>query len=712
MVDLRQVIAWTTQFSLPLVLLAALVCAAGSFTVIALLGRAMASRGRSRWLWLGGLSVSFGADVWATHFVAMLAFDPGVPCSYRITRTIVSIVIAAIGCIPPFILVILRPGRFGSTVLAGMGLGATIGAMHFLGMSAMDMPCKASNTLAFEGMSTAFGMVLSGCALRLASRLDRPSNAAAATLCLILAICGLHFTAMGGFSLDLPVSALHAAGGASQIASFGSGALQAASAQWLAGTIAGVSSLILLSAFSMVVADLRISAVKTRGAETLQYLARHDELTQLPNRLFLRERLEQMIAARPDDHHFALFYVDLDRFKPVNDIYGHAAGDRMLAEVAGRLRALVRDVDLPVRFGGDEFIVVQPAGSPPASAAALATRLIDALAQPFIVEGQSLKIGASVGIAFHPADGATIDDLLRNADTALYRAKAAGGGQFRCFEPEMSQQMLARRLFEQDFHQALEARQFVVHYQPIFHCNTARLTGFESLLRWTHPVRGMVSPAEFIPFAEKSGLIVELGLWVLETACRQAATWPGQTRIAVNVSAVQLRSPGFDDQVRDVLDRTGLPPGRLELEITETALIESLQHAQTALKSLKDCGVRLALDDFGTGYSSLNYLRRFSFGRIKIDQSFVRHLETSPDCAVIVRAIVGLGHSLGISVTAEGVERPQQLEILREQGCDQVQGYLLGRPVSADNIIPLIELFLPEAGDSVSEDARNQSKAT
>jgi len=411
------------------------------------------------------------------------------------------------------------------------------------------------------------------------------------------------------------------------------------------------------------------------------FMAHHDALTGLPNRLMFHERLQEALdQQRRRGDGIALLCLDLDYFKQVNDTLGHPAGDMLLKEVAGRLRSCVREGDVVARLGGDEFAILQCGVSQPEHANILAQRIVEALGAPYDLGGDQAVVGASVGIAAVTADLCSADMLLRNADLALYRAKANGRGSFSLFESGMDAEMRARRAIELDLREALARREFEVFYQPVFHLQGLCLSGFEALLRWRHPDRGLVSPAEFIPLAEELGLLVPIGAWVLAQACADAATWPDGISVAVNLSPVQFCNPGLVAAVRQALQRSGLPAQRLELEITESALLQDSKAVLAALHELRALGLRTALDDFGTGYSSLSYLRSFPFDKLKIDQSFVRGMTYRPDCRAIVRSVLGLARELGMATTAEGVETEEQLDQLLRDGCAEVQGFLFDRP--------------------------------
>ena len=426
-----------------------------------------------------------------------------------------------------------------------------------------------------------------------------------------------------------------------------------------------------------------------RAAERISYLARHDLLTGLPNRGVLREELERALGANRRGEALALVCLDLDRFKPVNDTYGHAVGDALLRQVAMRLRSCVRETDVVARLGGDEFAIVQRGGVQPASSSHLGTRIVEVLSCPFDIEGHVLHVGTSVGVALAPADGHDAESLQRAADLALYRAKSDGRGSLRYFEREMNERIEARRDLESALRRAADAGQFSLEYQPRVDLQ-GTVVGVEALLRWTHPTQGRIGPAVFVPLAEETGLIVPIGRWVLERACRDALAWPPHLTIAVNVSAVQFSRGAVLRDVLDVLARTGLPPRRLEIEITESAMVRDPAAALQALRELRERGVRVAMDDFGTGYSSLSHLRSFPFDHLKIDRTFVREAPERSELRAIVRGITTLADGMGMQTTAEGVETLEQLEVVRSLGCRAVQGFLFSRPVPAADVPALL----------------------
>jgi diguanylate cyclase (GGDEF)-like protein len=436
---------------------------------------------------------------------------------------------------------------------------------------------------------------------------------------------------------------------------------------------------------------------RLRAEEKIRHLAHYDALTDLPNRVAFYGRMEEILSHRRRSESIGILSLDLDHFKAVNDTLGHPIGDRLLKAAAQRMRSCVRGEDIVARLGGDEFAIVQVPSEDPLDKAALAARLIDVVGAPYDLDGHQVIVGVSVGIAIAPNDGKEPDILMKNADLALYRAKVDGGGAYRFFEIEMDARMQARRALELDLRKAIVNGEFELYYQPIINVKTGQIASCEALIRWHHPERGMVAPLEFIPVAEATGLIVPIGEWVLQQACAEAARWPEQVTIAVNLSPAQFKSRNLMPMITGALATTGLPAARLELEITEMVLLEDSEGAFEILHQLRDLGIRIAMDDFGTGYSSIGYLRRFPFDKIKIDQSFIRDLPGRDDSVAIVRAVVGLSSSLGITTTAEGVETKEQLASLTAEGCTEFQGFLFSRPLSAADVGRIIAEQAPRA---------------
>jgi len=431
---------------------------------------------------------------------------------------------------------------------------------------------------------------------------------------------------------------------------------------------------------------------RKRADARLAFMAQHDNLTGLPNRKLLRQQMDDMLLhTRRSTEKLAVLVLGLDNFKAINDTLGHGVGDMLLRAVAKRLRSTLREEDAVARLNSDEFAILQGGIARPEDAALLARRLLEAIADPFLLEDQSVVIGASIGIAVSPGDGDDSDKLLKNADLALSRAKKDFRGTFSFFEAEMDARAQGRRRVETDLRNALQNELLQPWYQPLVDLSTGRITGFEALVRWPDPERGMISPAEFIPVAEETGLISAVGSLMLRRACTDAALWPDDVRVAVNLSPLQFRVGNLLSLVMDALKQSGLPARRLELEITETLLLEKSEQVLATLHALRALGVRIALDDFGTGYSSLSYLRSFPFDKIKVDRSFVRDVDANRDAQAIFRSIVSLGMGLGVTITAEGVETEAELSCLRAEGCHEGQGFLFSRARPQTEIVALLQ---------------------
>ncbi len=431
---------------------------------------------------------------------------------------------------------------------------------------------------------------------------------------------------------------------------------------------------------------------RKRAEARLAFMAQHDGLTGLPNRILLRQKLDELlVSTRRTGDKVAVLFLDLDNFKAINDTLGHAIGDKLLRGVTKRLKSSLREEDAVARLGSDEFAVVQAGIQRPEDIAFLARRLIDAISEPYLFDGHTIVSGASIGIAIAPGDGDDAEKLLKNADMALSRAKSEGNGTFSFFESEMDARAQERRRIETDLRDAIESNVLQPYYQPLIDLKSGRITGFEALVRWPHPERGMISPGEFIPVAEETGLINAVGGLMLRRACMDAAQWPDDVRVAVNLSPLQFRVGNLLSVVMDALKHSGLSPKRLELEITETLLMDKSDQVLATLHALRALGVRISMDDFGTGYSSLSYLRSFPFDKIKIDQSFVRELDSNRDGQAIVRSIISLGKGLGVTITAEGVETEAELSCLRAEGCNEGQGFLFSRARPNADIVKLLE---------------------
>ncbi|PXA74397.1 bifunctional diguanylate cyclase/phosphodiesterase [Caulobacter sp. D4A] len=772
----------TGQHDFRLVLVAGLVCFAACFTAFRLFSRLRGARGlvRGAWLLLTGLVA--GSGVWATHFIGMVAYDPGLKTGYSPAGTLLSLMIAVLFMAAGFAVASAERTRTNDCA-GGLLLGLGIGAMHYTGMSAFVTQGYVVWEQATVAVSVLIGVAFSAGALVLGGRARTLPKQLIGGGILTLGVCGLHFTGMGavtimpdpsvivpeqllsGAVLTLAVTSITGLiilGGLGAVTIESStsrsaldrirrlanaayegivvvqdGRINDANAAFceLAGaslgdlvgkplynamlTFDGKESsregvrregllqppeggrAIPVEVFSRLMDDgartetsgLTVLAIRDlrerRSAEEkIRYLAEHDGLTGLPNRNSLQVRLAAALErVEASGESLGLVCIDLDHFKEANDLHGHLAGDALLVEAARRLQESVTAPSFAARLGGDEFIIVQiAAGDQPTAAAELAGHVLEQLSLPTSYEGQDLAMGASLGVSLFPDDGRTAEALLANADMALYRAKESGRGVYRFFKREMDETIRERRTLARELRQAITDEELVVFYQPLARAADGEVCGFEALVRWKHPVRGMVPPLDFIPVAEENGLITQLGEWVLRRACADAASWDRPLRIAVNLSPLQLNQPNLPTLVHEVLIATGLSPSRLELEITESALFKDYQRALDNLRRLKALGVRIAMDDFGTGFSSLSTLQSFPFDKIKIDKSFVENIHRHDRATVIVRAVLGLGRSLEIPVVAEGVETQEQIDFLRGEACAELQGYAIGRPGPLDSL--------------------------
>jgi diguanylate cyclase (GGDEF)-like protein len=451
---------------------------------------------------------------------------------------------------------------------------------------------------------------------------------------------------------------------------------------------------------------------RKRSQAEIHYLAHHDSLTGLGNRILLREQLN-LALSRPmhGGEALAVLFIDLDGFKSINDTLGHQTGDNLLRCVAKRLQENIREVDRVARLGGDEFAVIQMESEQPKGASLLASRLIELIARPYQIDGHQLVIGASIGVAVASEEKNNLDDLLKSADLAMYRAKADGRGTYRFFEPHMDACAQARRAMEFSLRTADIESAFELYYQPLIDLATRRVTCLEALLRWRHPEKGFILPSEFVPLAEEIGMIVTIGEWVLRRACLEAMSWPEDIKIAVNLSPVQFKYGGLSRAVNTALINSGLPASRLELEITESVLLDRSENSVAILNELRDLGVAISMDDFGTGYSSLSYLRSFRFDKVKIDRSFIGDLAKGSDGLAIVRAITDLGRSFGMITVAEGVESQEQLKCLEHEGCGQVQGYLFSPPRPAAEVPLLIQKLTEDSGATIARLSRRPDQS-
>ncbi|HEY2630401.1 MAG TPA: EAL domain-containing protein, partial [Usitatibacter sp.] len=669
------------------VLVSFLVAVLASYTALDLASRITASTGAAAVSWLLGGAFAMGMGIWSMHFIGMLAFRLPIPMAYDVGITIASMLIAI--SVSGFALLTVTRSTLSARRLAAGGvlMGIGICSMHYTGMAAMQVTPSIRYDMGLFGASVAIAIAAATAALWISFTLRSSSRRVYARLgsAVIMgsAIAGMHYTGMAA-------------------ANFAPGTIctsgDFANNSWMAATIAIITFLILCGTLSLSVLDARMESKNAQMATSLreanaelQRLVLHDALTKLPNRILLEDRVQQTVEeCRRAESLCAILFVDLDRFKTLNDSLGHFAGDTVLRAVAERLRASVRHEDTVSRLGGDEFVILLRRVARMEDAGEVASKIIESVAQPILLDGHELRIGASVGISIFPEHGNDSARLIANADAAMYHVKKMGRSNFAYFAPEMSTYFPKRLALENELRAGIEKEQFVLHYQPKVDMRTSRIIGMEALVRWRHPQRGMVAPSEFIPFAEETGLIVPLGNWVLHEACRQAREWQkrgiGNLVMAVNISGVQFQQQDLVESVFDALEKTGLGAQYLELEITESVVMQNAADAIVMLEQLHQMGVGLSIDDFGTGYSSLNYLKRFPIDKLKIDQSFVRDISSDSDDAAIVRAIIAMAHGLRLRVVAEGVENEGQLDYLRTLDNDEYQGFFYSKPLAASEI--------------------------
>ncbi len=654
------------EHNLWIVALAAVMCLIGSLTSVKLFQRTFAETGTTRLQWCFLSAFTAGAAIWATHFIAMLGYRPGVPVTLHGALTVLSALIA-VGGTAAGLLVACSRNRFVAVFTGGGIIGLSIASMHYVGMFAYRADGIVRWLPGYVIASLFLSVIFSALAIDQIRKIGMSNHIGLGAGLFAAAIVTLHFTGMAAFTV-IPLAGVQ--GGADS---------EAFSA--LAAAIAMVALIIIGAGISTHLVDRR---TRSKSEEQLQYLAAHDALTDVANRRAFAAALKvQCDKLGKDGRPFALLMIDLDRFKPINDTLGHPVGDIVLQKVARRLRHAVRSGDMVARIGGDEFAVMAYGLASEAEAEALAGRVVEILGRPFIIQGQVAEIGASVGVSLAPKHGSDPETLVQFTDIALYTAKRTDERGYRLFEPAMQEVIQRRRFLEVDLRRACMREDFKIAYQPIIDSATGAYTGAEALLRWTCPDRGEVEPSEFIPIAEELGLISRIGAGVLKQACMDAASWPKHLDLAVNISPVQLHDPRLPQTVMQALEDSGFPATRLELEITETALLGNDEIVMRTLTKLREFGIRISLDDFGTGYSSLSYLHRFPITRIKIDKSFVQRLPSDVGSASIVRAIAQLGESLQMKITAEGIETDEQMAFITQHGCNDVQGFLISRPVNA-----------------------------
>jgi len=673
------------SYSPTLVIISLCVAILASYTALDLTGRIATAKGRAVHLWTAGGAIAMGIGIWSMHFIGMLAFKLPIDLGYDGAITLLSLLIGVLSS--GFALWLVNQSKLPAWQLAfgALVMGAGISTMHYTGMAAMRMQPGIDYDPALFGASLMIAVAASGAALWIAFHLRQHTPyvrliRGGAAVIMGIAIVGMHYTGMAA-------------------ARFADGSFCGAAVNGLNGK--GLDNLVLITTLAVLcialltsILDARLEARTASLAQSLTeanreltQLALHDTLTGLPNRTLLADRIDQaMSRVREQGGCFALMFIDLDGFKPVNDAFGHHMGDLLLREVALRLREDLRSQDTLARIGGDEFVLLVQL-SEQNDALNLAARQVGLIGQAFRVAEHDLHISASVGIALYPGNGQSAHELLMNADAAMYHAKGAGKNGYSFFDASMNTNARKQLQLLQDLRNAVEHQEFSLHYQPKFDAANGLPVGAEALLRWEHPTQGLLLPDKFIELAEKTGLIIPIGEWVLNEACRQMREWYvlGYTdwRIAVNLSAIQFCHAGLVQSVAKALATHHLPANSLTLEITETTAMSDADASMTVLQELSEMGVDLSIDDFGTGYSSLMYLKRLPANELKIDRGFVRDLERDSDDAAIVSAIVALGQALGLRIVAEGVETDSQQDFLTQLGCDSLQGYLLGHPLPA-----------------------------
>ena len=693
------------SYAWPLVLASLLVAVLAAYTALDLAARISTARStQARAWWLGGGALCMGVGIWSMHFVGMLAATLPVPVAYDPGLTLLSLLIAIAASGFALYLVSgadLTRVRLG---VGALGMGGGVAAMHYTGMAAMRM----SPFIAYDPWLVLLSVVIaigaSGTALWIAFRLRGRTHhivrlRAGSAGVMGMAIAGMHYTGMA--AAGFPDGSL-------------CGVLPGGwSGQGLAPLVITAAVAVLAAAIVLSMLDRRfesrsdlLQSSLSQAHGEIAFLALHDALTKLPNRLHLERRLEQaMRESRRSARACAVLFIDLDGFKAVNDAFGHQAGDRLLGLIGQCLREAMRPGDTAARIGGDEFVVVAE-GVRREDADALAARLGSALRQEFEVDGHRLRISASIGIALYPEDGRSAQDLISHADAAMYRAKAGGRDAHHFFDPSMLVNAQENLQLLADLRGALARGEFRLHYQPKLDLRSGRAVGAEALLRWASPTRGNVPPDRFLDLAEQAGLIVPIGDWVLDEACRQAAAWRAAGHahwsVAVNLSALQFDHPGLVQSVRDALRRHALPPRALVLEVTESTAMRNVEASMSILKQFEAMGVGISIDDFGTGYSSLLYLKRLPATELKVDRGFIRDVQHDADDAAIVSAIVALAQRLQQRVVAEGVETPAQQDYLKQLHCDQAQGFLFSEPVPAADfarVVARAEAHLRESDD-------------
>jgi diguanylate cyclase (GGDEF)-like protein len=657
----------TDKHNIWLVLVAALICVSGCWAVVRLYRRSRSASGVETFGWQFLAATAAGSSIWSTHFVAMLAYEPGTPVTFDPTLTIVSLLVAMVGSFSGFVVAISIRTTWSPAVGGGI-VGLAVAIMHYTGMRAYIVQGNVEWNLPYLVASVILAVSISALAIHFASMDSSVRGKIVSVGLLTGAIVSLHFTGMTAVEITpLQIESDFA----------NPGAMQA-----MALAIALVGLIIIGSVLASYLID---DQTRSRSMRQLRHMALSDALTGLANRASFGDHMDDAIeASLRDGSKFMLATIDLDRFKEINDIRGHSAGDAALQTLSKRMRDFDDGGLFVARVGGDEFAIIM-AFEERKNAHKRLARLREELIKPFYIDGVELSVGASIGACVFPTDANEKTALINHTDLALYRAKTEIADKICFFDNVMDEAVKYRRELAADLRQAIERNELEVYYQVQTSISDSVVTGYEALLRWHHPNRGTIPPSEFIPLAEESGLILQLGEWVLRTACVQCA--PFTMKVAVNLSPIQFLHPNLPGLVADILAETGMLAEHLELELTESAIIHDKERTLIQLQAIRKLGVTIALDDFGTGYSSLDTLRAFPFDKIKLDRTFMDELETSDQARSIIRAVLSLGKSLDIPVLAEGIETKDQLAILAAEGCDAAQGYLLGRPAPMSSIL-------------------------
>ena len=675
------------SYNFSLVLWSVFVAMLAAYAALSMAVRVASARGATASAWLVGAALAMGLGIWAMHFVGMLAFSLPIPLGYDPALTGVALLVAVVACTAAFLMACHLSLSWVRLVIGSLFLSSGIAGMHYLGMAALQMLPAVHYDPAWVITSLLVAYMGSVAALFMAFHPFHDKRQAwrfrgGAAVVLGLTIAGMHYAIMKAAQF-----ATH---------SLSAAAVTGFNAQSLVGMTALATVLVLTAALLVSLFDIRMHSLNDSGksgAPDLQHMALHDSLTGLPNRTLLEDRIDRALeTVRRDSGRFAVLMLDLDGFRVINDACGHHVGDRLLLEVSRRVQSRIRGQDTLARMAGDEFVLVM-AVAEPSDAATQAHKVLSFIKRPFRVAGQEIHVSASVGITLCPDDASERHDLLAQADAARLHAKSSGRNTFSFFETSMHANVQQQLSLLQDFRKALDRNELSLAYQPKLHTESGKISGAEALLRWWHDKHGQVAPDQFIPLAERTGLIVPIGEWVLDRACRQIRAWQDagwvDASAAVNLSPMQFRHSGLVSTVRMLLNRYGLRPEVLTLEITESTAMHDTEASIVILRKLHDLGVRIAIDDFGTGYSSLLYLKRLPVHELKIDRGFVRDLAPDTEDRAIVGAVAALAQTLGLEVVAEGVETKMQQEVLTQLGCHYLQGYLLGRPMTPEALFEM-----------------------